>query len=298
MQYTNKGALSSAPKLLTAFMLSTFLVACGGGTSGDGTTAGTDDAGLDAGGDAGGLDGADDIGDFGLDDDGGDIDGGETDDGFVAGGGGPDSNGNGISDDDELLPCFNRGGSDEDSSNFLWNDNCHLAADINPGEGVTRSPWYNSTYSQGIQRVLYCSGAAGVAASNADFSDGFFGPNTGEAVRVFQQNENDEVLANQAAGMVESRGILEVDGIVGPQTWARLQSKVEDNAVFLGNEDNGGSNYDVFGVLTPTNGSAVDCSTERNFMGLVSADALQIEGWRLTNIPGGTGINTFSIDTP
>ena len=54
MKYTCKGALSSAPKLLTVAMLSIILVACGGGTSGDETDAGSLDSGSS---DDGGLDG-------------------------------------------------------------------------------------------------------------------------------------------------------------------------------------------------------------------------------------------------
>lgn len=288
MTYTYKGAQVGALKILTALVLSSFLVACGGGTSADESTAGTDTD----------LDNADFDTDYGLDGD-STTDAGGTDDGFVAGGGGIDSDGNGISDDNENAVCKGLGGMDEYSSNASWNDNCYMQADLNSGEGVVESPFYYSTYAQGIQRVLYCSGAAGVAASTGAFADGYFGPNTGEAVRVFQQAENDEVVARQAAGEVETRSILAVDGIVGPQTWARLQTKVEENAAYIVNEDNGGSNYDVFGVLIPTyaTAAAVNCSAERNFMGLVSAD-LEISGWRLTDAPGGTGINTFSIDAP
>jgi len=297
MNYTYRGAFDGAPKLLTAFMLSLFLVACGGGTSGDGTTAGTD-AGSDAG-DAGGVDsGNDDFGDLtGLDDGGvtddGFTDDGLTDDGFTDGGADfVDANGNGVSDADELIACWNRNGTDEDSSNFLWNDNCHLSQ---------ASPFANSTYSQGIQRVLYCSGAAGVASSTAAFADGIFGPNTAEAVRAFQSGENDEVMANQAAGIIETREILDVDGIVGPKTWSRLQSKVEDgvtvSGAFIDNEVGiDGVEYDVFGVRTPAL-TTVDCSTERNFLGAIGNDEL-IGSWKLTNTPGGTGINSFGIAQP
>ncbi len=291
MKYTYKGALSSVPKILTAMLLSVFLVACGGGTSGDGTDSGTLDSGELDGGDFG-LDGGDDSGDFGLD--AGGLDEGGTDDGFVSGGDDVDSDQDGISDADELLACQNQGGSDEFSQNENWNDNCTIRVDLRGGGGT--SPFFNSTYANGIQRVLYCSGVAGVATRIA-FVDGLFGPGTAEAVRAFQAAENAEVTANQSAGIVDAREILVVDGIVGPKTWSRLQTRVEENSVFLGNEDNAGNNYDVFGVRAPyDSASAVDCTNERNFLGRVSADTELIDSWRLTDTQGGTGVISFSTD--
>lgn len=279
MEYTFNQMLAGAPKLLTVSMLSLILVACGGGSSGSGSL----DAGsLD-------VDGTTDIGDaldgngsldsFGLDS--GESEG-ESDDGFVAGGGGIDSDGNGISDENENAICKGLPGTDEDSNTATWDDNCEMRAFLDvrsPEVGDVRTPFYNSTYSEGIQRVLFCSGAGGVAETTAAFADGFFGPNTGEAVLAFQREEG-----------------LAADGIVGPNTWSRLQAKVEDNAVFLGNEDNTGGNFDVFGVLPSATGIAagIDCSLERSFLGLVSEDTFQIDGWRLTDVPGGTGVQSFS----
>lgn len=283
MKYTYKGALSSVPKLLTASMLSVFLVACGGGTSGDGTTEGALDA-VGTTDDFGEVDDGftDDFGlDSGLTDDGLTDEGG-TDDGFVAGGGGIDSDGNGISDANENAICKGFPGTDEVSENADWIDNCEMRADINPGEGVVRSPFYHSTYSTGIQRVLYCSGYGGVSASTAAFADGFFGPATGEAVRAFQTGEG-----------------LAIDGIVGPETWSRMQTKVESNAAFIVNEAIDANEYDVFGVIAATdpNAVAIDCSAERNFLGLVG-DSFEIEQWRLTDTPGGSGVTHFSVNTP
>lgn len=266
MKYTYKGALTSAPKFLTAFMLSIFLVACGGGTSGDGTTSGDTDFELD-GGDT----------DFELD--GGDTDF-EPDNGFDTGGSDVDSDGNGFTDAQEAQICFGLPGDDEASANFRWNDNCHISA---------ASPFATSTYAQGIQRVLYCSGVGGISSSTAAFADGIFGPNTAEAVRAFQTAENVEGLG----------AVLAVDGIVGPDTWDRLQSKVSNidtgASAFINTETNLGVDSEVFGVLATT---AIDCSNERNFIGLINDESQLIDGWALTDTPDGFGVNTFSIAKP
>lgn len=273
MNCTYKGALTSAPKFLTAFMLSIFLVACGGGTSGDGTTAGTD-VGLDTSGDTD-LDG-----DFGLDTD-GTVD---PDEGFIDGDT-LDSDGNGFTDAQEALDCWGLNGEDEDSSNYLWNDNCHLSE---------LSPFATSTYSQGIQRVLYCSGLGGTFQTTAAFADGIFGPGTAEAVRAFQAAENEESTA-----LADGRAPLAVDGIVGPQTWDRLQSRVLNADAFIAVETNLGVDSEVLGVSAPTypGVASVNCTAERNFIGLINADQ-EIDSWRLTDAPGGTGVNSFSIARP
>lgn len=275
MKCNVRGALSGASKLVTVVALSTVLVACGGGTSGDSTDAGETDAGLDAGGtDAGlGLDAGDTDVDLGLD--AGDTDSGG--DNFVAGGG-EDADGDGISDEDELDVCKGRGGTDPGSTNAEWNDNCYVEYDINPDpDAVVQGPFYNSTYATGIQRVLYCRGFGGDATSTAAFADGFFGPISAQAVRDFQTAEG-----------------LIVDGIVGPQTWGRMQTLVDATAVFISEASD--ADYDAFGVV-PAEGSTVDCSNEVNFYGRVSADALTIEGWELASEPGSAEKGSFSIAT-
>jgi len=272
MKCNVRGLLGDAPKLFTAIALSTLLVACGGGG-----TSGTDSGDLDAGGldagDDGGLDAGDDSG-LGLD-------AGETDEGsdFVAGGG-IDSDGDGISDENELLVCKGRGGDDPGSTNAEWNDNCNIEYDINPDpDALTEGPFFRSTYAKGIQRVLYCREFGGVAASNEAFSDGIYGPNTYNAVRDFQTAE----------------GLL-VDGIVGPQTWGRMQELVEDNSVFISGLSD--ADYDAFGVVpVDIDTSTVNCQDEVNFYGRIGPDQL-IEGWELADTPGSAAKGSFSIAAP
>jgi len=187
-------ALDGAPKLLTSITLSALLVACGGG-SGDETdsTAGTETAGTETAGTEGTETAG--FGDLDLDPDSTDGDtGGDTDGDIIA----PiaDLDNDGISDEDEDTPCKGRPGTDDASRNALWNDNCQLQyfSDFAPQiEGNQNGPFYNSTYSLGVQRILYCRGHAGVVDSIDDFADGFFGPNTDTAVKAFQKAEGRQI---------------------------------------------------------------------------------------------------------
>lgn len=275
MKYTYKRALSSAPKLITASMLSIVLVACGGGTSGDGTldTGSLDAEGsvdLDGGLDAGGFE------ELGLDENGSVDAGGEN--GFVIGDEiDSDTPPNGISDANEIAICKGFTGTDEDSSTFEWMDNCEVRHQFSRNDVVFNHPFYQSTYAKGIQRVLYCSGHGGTATSTDDFADADFRGGTSEAVRAFQLAEG-----------------LAVDGIVGEDTWSRLQSKVEPAFISL-ESDADGNQYEVFGVIAAAAPSTVDCSDEANFLGTISETTLELDGWRLTTTPGEFGVGPFSI---
>jgi len=140
----------NAAKLFSTFLLSAFLVACGGGGSSDATTDGATDST-----DTGVLDGTDvGGGDEGFTDL--DLNPDTTTDGMIDSVTDPDdTNANGIPDADE--ECRGRGGSDNASKTDTWADNCWLQADIDTSTAeADRSPFYNSTYTLGVQRVLYC----------------------------------------------------------------------------------------------------------------------------------------------
>ena len=210
------GAQNSVPKLFCTVVLSGFLVACGGG-GGDGTDEGTT-ADLST-----ATDGESTLGDLGLDDGGtnGTDDGSDLVD--------ADINNNGIPDKDE--PCKGKDGTDSNSSNEAWNDNCYIQQldAANPD----RSPFFFSYYTMGIQRVLFCQGHGGDAETIEAFADGDFRNNTHNAVREFQV----------AQGLTE-------DGIVGMETWGRLQELVELDAAGNSARIDEASNdeYHAFGV--------------------------------------------------
>lgn len=189
MKFITSPVLTTTARLFAALLLSTTLVACGGG-AGD-----VLDPDL---GDLGDLGEVPDIG-------GGDSDFDVTDpDAFI--------------DFESVEGC--QGGTDPDSSNAEWDDNCQV---LQGGDHQF------SSYTQGVQRIIFCRGFdAGNPDINA-FADGDFGPNTEAQVIAFQ----------------EAQGIS-ADGIVGPETWGELQDVLD----FLGNDAD--LSRDVFGVLPGT----------------------------------------------
>lgn len=100
-------------------------------------------------------------------------------------------------------PCGGERGTDNDSSTADWNDNCVVKRESLGGQ------FADSLFSAGIQRVLFCSGF-GTGTDYTVFADGEYGPASETAAIAFQQFES-----------------ITADGIVGPQTWARLQERVE-----------------------------------------------------------------------
>jgi len=123
-----------------------------------------------------------------------------------------DLNGDGLDDDSgeseaEALmgfdACGATRGTDNNSSNVTWDDNCFV---FQNGE------FASSLYTVGIQRVVFCEGFddRDETTDYRDFADGIYGPNTENAVRNFQR---DEVIAD--------------DGIVGNQTWGRLEDRLD-----------------------------------------------------------------------
>ena len=100
-------------------------------------------------------------------------------------------------------PCGSQPDGDPDSSTPDWNDNCQVSR---------ANQFANSQYTKGVQRVVWCSGFQGSssAATVDAFADGLFGANTQAAVEDFQESE-----PNPTTG----------DGVVGPNTWGKLQGR-------------------------------------------------------------------------
>lgn len=240
-----KRAGSRTGRYLVLATLTTTLVACGGGSSGDSTDSDFDigSQDLDNDGipndeddddDGDGIldsidpsvdrdgDGIDDIigeqdldGDgivnrLDLDADGDDID--DFEDPFV------DLDANGL-DDQTGLPddgfeavtdtnqCGSEMGTDNSSSTATWDDNCFIQREGTFGNGQ----FADSLYAAGVQRISWCAGFDGnnVVSSYTVFADGEYGPNSEASMQQYQS----------------ARGLVD-DGIVGGSTWGSLQSEI------------------------------------------------------------------------
>lgn len=226
---------------LAPVLLSLVLVGCGGG-SGDGSDAA--DGGLDSGTD--GLDGGTDGLDGGTDADG--LDGGtDSSDGGTDG----DAGGDG--------PCLGTVGSDPDSSDADWANNCTIS---------TGGPHRQSEYTRGIQRIVYCGGHFDTTDSLTDVDDADFGPNTAAAVTTFQSNNG-----------------LSPDGIVGPETWAMLRNEIEFLNLVTDNNDH-------FGMVgTPS----AECDSVVLFYQAFDPDTFVPLSWRQAAEPGSVESRLFGI---
>lgn len=113
-----------------------------------------------------------------------------------------DNDNDGFVDVSDTAVCGSENGEDNNSSNNDWGDNCVIKRSTDSGQ------FADSLFAVGIQRVVYCAGY-GTGANYGVFADGEYGPGSEAAVQEFQR----------AQGLTD-------DGIVGPQTWGRLQEQL------------------------------------------------------------------------
>ncbi len=155
--------------------------------------------------------------------------------------------------------CEGGSGTDIDSSTSRWDDNCRLQVG---GEHQI------SSYTQGVQRIVFCRNPDSDIANIGAFADGNFGPMTREEVRRFQTAEG-----------------IGADGIVGPETWGALQDVLELLGV---NEDDGS---DAHGVALPGN-----CANVVQFY--QQRSGTQLTGWTMARTIGSNESVPFSVGPP
>ena len=169
-----------------------------------------------------------------------------------------DTNGDGMVNSSDatttnLGPCQGLAGTDPDSSDNDWGNNCVLSES---------APYKDSSYSRGVQRILFCQGYAPDGVTIDSFADGSYGPNTKFGIESFQAVNS-----------------LDVDGIVGPMTWAALRDQLVLQTT--------GSDYDVWGV------NSVDCNGQAMFYQKLNA-SLEGESWEMAETPGSATRVVFS----
>lgn len=145
---------------------------------------------------------------------------------------------------------------DRYSLDASWSNNSLLSTATNS----------SSSYTKGLQRIIFCLGSHPDNQTIVAFSDGIFGPNTKAAVEQFQTDSS-----------------IAVDGIVGPETWGALQNIVE-----LDPEVDAGNGYNSHSLISN------DCGTEPQFYQNQTGNG----DWKLAKTPGSTTMVQFSINGP
>ena len=186
-----------------------------------------------------------------------------------------DSDGDGTGDFDEIIAGTdpnesNIGGTpaitcDLDSANDSWADNCELQ-----GFG----PLADSSYTRGVQRILWCQNNNNEQATDINFfADGEIGPATDASIRAYQ-------AANPP---------LDIDGIVDPMTWTALRNNLE--LIVFSSDVDGFDAYAINGCAPNVAQFYQLVTTTLDSNGQLTTEFL---GWSLAQFPGSTTLANFN----
>ncbi len=154
--------------------------------------------------------------------------------------------------------CRTGRGSDPESNNDIWSDNCWIERDVDGAIGAQiNQDFADSNYSRAIQRIVYCEGFADVADFIGDFDgsydDGSYGPNTEMDVIEYQTDH----------------GLAFADGIVRTETWEEMQTS---STAFLETRTNtiDSVDIDVYSIAS----TLVECENLEAFYQQVDASGI------------------------
>lgn len=140
-----------------------------------------------------------------------------------------------------------------------WNSNCAIRRSSVGGA------FADSLYSVGVQRIVFCSGFG--EAANDDyrrFADGEYGPNSENALQQFQAS---------------SPNTLTDDGIVGPDTWAKLKNALTLLQFGELDENSGEVSPDIYGFVDGRCGGTPLLFQDLTYDATI--DKYILGGWRL-----------------
>ncbi len=192
------------------------------------------------------------------------------------------------------MPCGIESGSDSQSANNEWNDNCLVRRSSAGGL------FADSLYAVGVQRISWCAGFDGTIPADtvADFAEGEFGPSSEASLKAFQLATSIPNSEPLPAGD-EPFAMLVDDGQVGPQTWAKLRKAITrlTLAEFDVNDSVDTVGFDTYGFAA---GRCADIPLFYQALTL-QEDGINVDllGWRLARNPPNSGDSVpFSIDAP
>ncbi len=163
---------------------------------------------------------------------------------------------------DTNVAMLNQSGANEQcdasSLNDVWSDNCNLSQS---------SAFAVSSYTRGIQRILWCQGYDGGTFTIDEFANGIFAADTDQAVRDFQE-----------------ASALPVSGVVDSSTWDELRAQLQP--IEISTNESGYDSYQISGCE--------DDGEQFYQRTVVGENSIEFFGWKMAATPGSPDMMSFS----